>query len=194
MRNPIWLLIFCLWPLAAHAGEFSSLYSKFDLEKTCKVIEKGDEYTYAGTWKCPGVKGIDVVLASSDERDHVGFGRQAAETCAFRKTFNRFGTALSPIEWRIRDGKPFAAIERWRVVADDDGNTVTWLVVTALKGDEACPISYVAGSYPDANAVARNMADAEAQGFDCARDTPTVNSRIGAPGIALASCGEPAGE
>jgi hypothetical protein len=193
MRNHVWLSVFCLWPAIAAAGEISSAYSKFDLEKTCKVIEKGDEYVYAGTWKCPGLKGIDVVVASSDDRDYVGFGRQAAQTCSFKKTFSRFSTALSPVEWRLRDGTPFAAIERWRVVVDDNGSTVTWLVVTALKGDEACPISYVAGSYPGANALARIMAD-DAPSFDCAHDAPTVNSKVGEPGITLVSCSELASE
>jgi hypothetical protein len=193
MRKSIWLSIFCLCPTLAVAAEVSSAYSKFDLEKTCTVAEKGDEFVYAGTWKCPGFKGMDVVIASSDDRDYVGFGPNAAQTCSFKKTFNRFSTALSPIEWRVRDGRPFATIQRWRVVTDDNGNTVTWLVVTALRGNESCPISYVAGSYPDANAVARIMAD-DAPSFDCAHDVPTVNSKVGEPGITYASCSELASE
>ena len=194
MRFRFWLLIFCLLPSAVMAGENSSAYTKFDLQKTCKVIEAGDEYVYAGTWKCPGLKGLDVVVASSDDRDYVGFGPDAARTCAFRKTFNRFNTALSPIEWRLRDGKPIAAIERWRVVTDDEGGAVTWLVVTALKGKEACPVHYIAGSYPDANAHARLAADDLAEDFDCERDAPTVDSKIGEPGISMVSCRELAGD
>jgi len=78
-------------------------------------------------------------------------------------------------------------------VVDDDGNTVTWLVVTALKDTEAWPVSYVSGSCPDANNVARIMAD-DAGSFDCAHDFPTVNSKVGEPGISFASCSEIANE
>jgi hypothetical protein len=193
MRFRLWLLIFCLLPAVAMAGEYSSVYTKFDLGNSCKVIEAGDEYVYAGTWKCPGLKSLDVVVASSDDRDYVGFGPEA-QTWSFRKTFNRFNTALSPIEWRLRNGKPIAAIERWRVTTDDEGGSVTWLVVTALKGDEACPVHYVAGSYPDANAQARRAADDLAEDFNCGTDAPTVDSKVGEPGITLASCQELASE
>jgi hypothetical protein len=181
------LSAFCLWPAAAGAAEYSSVYTKFDLD-TCKVIEKGDEYVYAGTWKCEGYKGMDVVIASSDDRDYAGIGKNAAQTCAFKKTFNRFSTALSPIEWRLKDGKPIAAIERWRVVVDDDGNTVTWLVVNALKENDTCHAHYVAGSYPNANAQARRAADDLAEDFSCENDAPTADSTVGEPGIDLAAC------
>ena len=194
MRNLPWLLIFCLLPVAAQAGEVTSTYLKFDIEKTCKQIEPGDEYVYAGTWKCPGQLGVDILYSSADERDYVGFGKQAAQTCAFKKTFNRFNTALSPVELRLRDGKPIAAIERWRVVTDDDGNAVTWLVVTALKGGEACPVHYVAGSYPNANEQARSAADDLAPGFNCETDVPAFDSTAGEPNISLEACSELAAE
>ncbi len=194
MRISVWLSIFCLWPAVAAADEISSSYSRFDLEKGCKQIEPGDEYVYAGTWRCPGHKGIDIVIASSDDRDYVGFGKDGGETCAFKKTFNAFNTALSPVEWRLRNGKVFAAIERWRVVIDENGNTATWLVVSKVDGAEACAVIYVAGSYPDANAVARIMADGEAGDFNCETDVPTVTSTAGPPDITLASCRELMGE
>ena len=151
---------------------------------------RGDGMVFAGSWKCAGFGGNDIVVSLDDERSYVGFGPRPTETCAFRKTFGRFNTALSPVEWRLKDGKPFAAIERWRVVKDEEGNTVTWLVVTALKGEEACPVHYVAGSYPEANAQARRAADALVAGFDCARDVPTFDSRVGTDGIAFVNCAE----
>ena len=43
MKRSLVLSIFCLVPIAAEAAEYSSVYTKFDLE-TCKVVEKGDEY------------------------------------------------------------------------------------------------------------------------------------------------------
>ena len=187
-------LFLCLVASPAVAEDVSSAYTQFDIEKTCKVVEPGDEYVYAGTWRCPGGKFPDIIYSSADDRDFVGFGKRGSETCAFKKTFNGFNTALSPVEWRLKDGKVFAAIERWRVVIDENGNTATWLVVSKVKGREACAVSYVAGSYPDANGVARIMADAEAEGFDCEHDVPTVNSKVGSPDINMTSCSELAGE
>jgi hypothetical protein len=189
-----WLSFFCLYPAAAMAGDYTSAYSRFDLEKTCSQVEKGDGFTFAGRWTCPGHGGKDVTIAISDDRSYVGFGRYPAKTCAFAKTFYGLNTALSPIEWRLKRGRPIAAIQRWRVVTDEDGGSATWLVVTALKGKEACPIHYVAGSYPDANAVARDHADAIADDFDCAYDVPTVDSKVGAPGVEFVSCRELARE
>ena len=180
--------------MAALAGENTSVYTPFDLEKTCLHVEKGDGMAFAGTWTCAGFMGNDIVVSADDDRSFVGLGAKPTETCGYRKTFRRFNTALSPVEWRLRNGKPFAAIQRWRVVTDDDGNTVTWLVVSALKGKEACPVHYVAGSYPNANEQARTAADDLAEDFDCANDTPTVDSKVGADGIDFVSCDEVKGD
>ena len=113
-------LIFSLGPIAAEAGEVTSAYTKFDLDQ-CKVAEPGDEYVYEGTWTCPGFGGLDIVIAGADGRNFVGFGKDAANHCGFHKTFGPPNTSLSPVEWRVKDGKPFAAIERWSVVADENG-------------------------------------------------------------------------
>lgn len=190
MRKALWLSSFCLWPIAALAAGNTSVYTPFDLEKSCLRIEQGDGMAFAGTWKCAGFKGNDMVVSADDDRSYVGFGANAQATCAYRKTFSRFNEALSPVEWRLKDGVPFAVIERWRVVTDDDGNTMTWLVITALHGKEACPVHYVAGSYPDANAHARQAADDLVAGYDCEHDTPTVDSKVGADGIDFVSCAE----
>jgi hypothetical protein len=187
MRKLAALSIFCLWPLSVSAAEYSSVYTKFDLD-TCRVVEKGDEFTYAGTWACDGHQGIDIVQASSDDRSYVGFGKTGRTHCAFAKTFFPLNSALSPIEWRLKDGIPIAAIERWSVVKDEEGNSVTWLVVNALKTDQSCHVHYVAGSYPNANEQARRAADDLAEGFNCETDVPTVDSMVGPPPIQLQAC------
>ena len=193
MKRAIALSVLCLWPIAASAAEYSSVYTKFDLDK-CKVIEKGDEYVFAGTWLCKGLKGIDIIQANSDDRSYVAFGKNGKSHCAFRKTFNRFNTALSPVEWRLKDGKPFAAIERWPVVTDVDGHSVTWLVVNALKSSDYCHAHYVAGAYPNANADARRAADDLAEDFNCERDAPTIDSKVGPPPISILACKDLAAE
>lgn len=190
MRMALWLSSFCLWPLVALAGENTSVYTPFDLEKTCLRVARGDGMTFAGSWKCAGFGGNDIVVSVDDDRSFVGFGPAATETCSYRKTFSRFNEALSPVEWRLKGGKPVSVIQRWRVVTDDDGKTMTWLVVTALRGKEACPYHYIAGSYPKANELARRYADDIEPDYDCARDVPTVDSKVGAEGIDFVSCAE----
>ena len=190
MRKALWLSSFCLWPLAALAGENTSVYTPFDLDKTCLRVQRGDGMAFAGTWKCAGFGGNDIVVSVDDERSYVGFGPSPTETCSYAKTFSRFNQALSPVEWRLQGGKPVAAIQRWRVAKGDDGNTMTWLVVTALRGKEACPYHYIAGSYPNANELARRYADEIEDDYDCEHDTPTVDSRVGADGIEFVSCAE----
>ena len=193
MKRSLVLSIFCLVPIAAEAAEYSSVYTKFDLD-TCKVVEKGDEYVYAGTWVCKGYNGIDIIQASSVDRSYVAFGKTGNTHCAFKKTFSRFNTALSPVEWRLKDGKPIAAIERWSVVTDDEGHAVTWLVVNALRPNESCQVHYVAGSYPNANDQARRAADDLAEDFNCDSDAPTIDSKVGEPGIDLSACKDLASE
>ena len=195
MRKALWLSSFCLWPIAALAGGNTSVYTPFDLEKTCLRVERDDGMAFAGSWKCAGFDGNDILVSVDDERSYVGLGPRPKETCAHAKTFSRFNEALSPVEWRLQDGKPFAAIERWRVVNDDDGKSVTWLVITKLEGAEACPVHYVAGSYPNANAHAREAADALAtEDYDCTHDVPTVDSNVGFDSIDFVSCAEAKGE
>ena len=193
MRKLVWLCLFSLWPLSAAMAANTSTYTKFDLD-TCRKIDPGDEYVYAGTWACKGIKGYDIIVSSADDRDFVGFGKANADQCSRPKTCHRFNTALSPVEWRMKNGKPIAAIERWRVVTDDEGGSVTWLVVNALRPGESCHVHYISGSYPDANAAARRIADELAEDFDCENEAPTVDSTVGAPPIDITSCSEVARE
>lgn len=187
MRRVILPLIFSLCPFAAQAGEISSVYSKFDLDR-CKVIEPGDEYVFEGAWVCEGYGGANIFIAGSDDRNYAAFGRDGTGHCAFNKTFYSFNTPLSPVEWRVRDSKPFAAIERWSVVRGETGKSETWLVVNALRENDSCHVHYVAGSLADANALAQRAADTLAPGFDCGSDVATFESNNGAPPIEFVAC------
>ncbi len=189
MRRTLAPLFLALGTLAANAEGNTSAYTAFDLEK-CRVIEPGDEYVYAGTWACDGYGGVDVIQSSADDRSFAAFGKDGAKHCSFAKTFSPFNTSLSPIEWRLKNGQPFAAIERWSVVSDENGNSVTWLVVNALLERDSCHVHYVSGSYPNANEQARRAADDLAEGFDCENDVPTVDSKVGAPPIEFTACRE----
>ena len=193
MRNLPWLSIFCLWPATALGAEYSSEYSRFAFDR-CRVIEKGDEYVFGGTWRCDGLVGIGIFQASSDDRSYAAFGKDGTGHCAFRKTFSPFNTALSPIEWRLKDGIPFAAVERWNVGDEMDPNARSWLVITALRANDSCHVHYVSGTYPKANEQARRAADDLAADFNCDTDVPTVDSNVGPPPIEMLACKDLPGE
>jgi hypothetical protein len=181
--------LLCLGIGAAEAAEITSAYTHID-PKDCRQIEEPDEYVFEGTVVCKGYDGIDIYQSGADARSYAAFGKNPAEHCAAKKTFNPFNTALSPIEWRLADGVAFAAIERWSI-SDSEGNRAgTWLVVTALRDGQSCHVHYVSGSYPNANEQARRAADDLARDFDCEHDVPTVDSKIGAPPITLVACRE----
>ena len=189
MRPAAAVVMFCLWPGLASAAQYSSVYTAFDLA-ACRQIEAGDGFMYDGTCACKGDKGIDIVIASADARNFVAFGKDGMKHCAYRQTFTPLNDALSPVEWRLKDGKPIAAIERWRMVVDENGNTATWLVVSALRTGNSCHMHYVAGSFPQANAAARQAADSLAEGFNCETGTATVQSTAAPPPKLFFSCEE----
>ena len=190
MKNTLLPLVF--WIIAAPLAEAanSSIYTPFDLDK-CKQTEKPDEYVFEGSWRCKGVKGYDIFQAGVDARNYAGFGKTAANNCSYLKTFNPFNTALSPIEWRMKAGKPIAAIERWSVIKDPSSGTnesVTWLVVNKLENGMSCHMHFVSGSFPNANEAARKAADEKAAAFKCETSAPTYDSTIGEPPISLEPC------
>ena len=173
----------------AFASDVKSIYTKIDLNK-CKQTQKPDEQVFEGAWACKGIPGYNVFLSAADSREMVSLGKTEANNCSGKKTFSGFNSAGATVEWRVTAGKPFAAILRWTVSIDPDDSTkrATWLVVNKLHNGTSCQMHYVAGSFPNANDVARKAADEKAAAFNCEKDTPTFDSNIGAPSINLESC------
>nr|WP_316652963.1 hypothetical protein [uncultured Gellertiella sp.] len=171
------------------SAEVRSVYTKIDL-KTCQQIVGPDGFVYEGSWRCKGLAGHDVLLSADDSREMVAFGKNLDGNCSSHRTFSGFNSAGATVEWRLRDGKPFATILRWTVNPDNDNpdRQVTWLVVSKLENSNSCPMHYVAGSWPKANEQARKVADDRAEGFDCTTGVPGFDSAIGDPGISLQSC------
>ncbi|CAN5495751.1 hypothetical protein BH10PSE7_BH10PSE7_33750 [soil metagenome] len=173
------LLLATLVATPAAAEEIRSVYTKFDLDH-CKVVAPADDTIFEGTWSCKGYGGFRIVISGEDARNYASFEKGGGEHCAARQGFGAFNTALSPIEWRLAKGKPFAAIERWSMT-DGEGKHFTWLVVTSLKDDDSCHAAYIAGNVPGANAEARKAADSVAQNFDCADGKPAVIAKDAQP-------------
>ena len=86
------------------------------------------------------------------------------------------------VEWRLEKqptGKtrPFATILRWNVRAEGDvmRSTGRALVVTRLGPGGVCHVGYVdARANPDANELARRIADEHARTFRCGKDKRIV--------------------
>lgn len=161
----------------AFSGEISSIYSDFDLKK-CKALEFYADEGEGGVWECEGIEGFDVLYLEGDLRGFVAFGPEARSQCTSAQTFGAFNSPGPRIEWRMENGKPIATIFRWFTDngSGEEGAKQNWLVVTKLNGKDACRMALIDTKYPNANAVARKMADENSPGFNCEKDVPEVVS------------------
>jgi hypothetical protein len=161
---------------AAHAAE--SIYTDLELEK-CKSLVAPDPDEPGGDFMssmCPGLGDYQVLFKEGDLRQslHYGFLRKSIVDHAF-ESFGQFNHMNPKIEWRIgADGKPVAAIQRFFTGdSPDQGQMLVISKVGQPGEEEGCPVGYVdALANPDANALARKVADTLAASFDCGKQTP----------------------
>lgn len=182
------LLAFLATPAAAAN---TSAYTDLILDKCRQLTPEtsGDEGEGSGTFRCKGHGNIPVFFAEGDLRSFVSFGEDGESQCAFRQTFSGFNSVGNKIEWRLKNGRPVAAILRWTVSYDpeDSAKTKTWLVVTSLARGNTCHVGYVEGAYPNANAEARKLADTYAGEFNCVMSKPIYIANAGTPTDNIAS-------
>jgi hypothetical protein len=187
MPRFVWIVIFALQTglasvFVARANEPSSVYTKLDFDNNCIALST---YEAGGTFSCGGYKGFPVLLSEGDLRQSVFFGHlgpwfTGADGSEAFVSFGPFNAAGETIEWRLDAGAvPFATILRWTVNAnggDDTAPTQSVLVISRVgrPGEAiACPVGYVdAQLTPDANTVARRVADDIAADFDCTTSEP----------------------
>jgi len=166
------------WPATAQApgGDvgLSSLYTDLNLAN-CELMETRQEGNYS-RYKCAGLDGIAVDVRRFDDRMMVSY--QAPACPAAPQTFISFNEAGSKNEWRLRGGRPFAAILRFNVSGNGSLNIArSWLVVSKIISGRSCPIAYIAGDRPEANTIARQVADSYAdRDFECGVDAPRIMS------------------
>jgi hypothetical protein len=175
--------------IAAQAEPTKLAYTKIDLKK-CQQTQKPDGQAFEGSWTCKGLDGYDVFLSAADSREMVSFGKADANNCASLKTFGGFNSVGGTVEWRLKQGRPIAAILRWTVSInpEDSSKPATWLVVNKLEKGGSCHMHYVAGSFPKANEAARKAADEKAETFNCETGKPTFDSNVGPPNVNLEPC------
>ena len=170
-------------PAAGQTIEFA--YTSFDSAKCRHTPSKEKEDD--GSWLCAGYGGLPVRLSSADQRMQVTYGSWKKDDLARSQTLPGFNDVFQgTIEWRIArqpDGslRPFATILRWNVVTAEDNEKGTGkttgrvLVVTRLGPGGVCHVGYVdARANPEANELARKIADERARTFRCGKDKRIV--------------------
>lgn len=160
------------------AAAIDSAYSTLDWEAGCTVIDRPAPDD-PGAWavlRCDGLDGRPVFVADSDMRMSVWYGPGGGRDSGWA-SFTGFNEVHDVIEWRgvvSAEGlRPFAAIHRW-FVDDGVGGRRQVLVISAVArapGTASCPVGYVdANANPNANDLARRVADEAARGFRCGHD------------------------
>ena len=152
----------------AAAAPFESVYTDLILDQ-CQM-DPVDEETDSASWWCGGYDRIPVRVREGDLRFFVSYGDLADNEIASSETLPQFNTIGERIEWRLDDGVAFATILRWHI--DSDNGTSSFLIVTKLgSADGICHVASIdAVQNPNANALARQIADERAQTFRCGID------------------------
>ncbi len=136
----------------------TSAYTKLDLAK-CTTIAEDKETGLSATWKCPGYAGIPLFVELGDERFDLDAG-QLDHDGLWSDTFDNPPTT---VEWRLKNGKPFAIIYRLSVANPDAPQTSRLKVETIgdLKDPDkfGCRVADIEANNADANATARELAD-----------------------------------
>lgn len=173
----------------AGAAEATSAYSQLDIDKDC-IHRPGREPEDYGDWRCKGYAGLPIRVSAGDQHMFVSFGRRAGQEPAAAETLTPMNAFYKgTIEWRLAGGRPVAAIMRWNYKTEADGDTREAkgraLVVTRLPPGPVCHVGYVdARANPNANELAREIADKTARDFVCGRDKPVILGKVG-PGAAF---------
>lgn len=148
----------------------ASTYSDVDLEK-CDLLSEEREEGSSATWRCDGFGAVPLIVKEGDGRIDVDVGVESDDFA----TIGAFNTIGKTAEWRLRDGKPFAVIFRYEDATEGAaGRTVLAVEKVGAAGSPGCRVGQVAGDTPDANQVARDMADSAAADFVCGQDEPAM--------------------
>tara|TARA_Y100000815_G_scaffold172366_2_gene156749 strand:+ start:53524 stop:54147 length:624 start_codon:yes stop_codon:yes gene_type:complete len=174
--------------LAQEEGELSSIYTKMDFETGC-IRMSVDEV--GASFSCAGHRGYGILFAESDLRQSVFFGYVGPWYAdGAWESFSAFNQTNDTVEWRLSDGRPYATILRWYIEnpnpdtgAPDEAHRGQVLVVSrvAQPGEgSACVVGYVdALANPNANEMARDVADTLAADFTCMSDAPAYHGQRG---------------
>ena len=201
MRLPSPAIAAACIALAQPAAAADSAYTKIDFDVDCRQVE---EFELGGSWVCKGYRGVQIRFSEGDLRQSAFYGDVGSwyEAGAF-ESFSAFNHAGPTVDWRLDGGRPLAAIRRWFVASgyDDAGNPLPEIQVLVVSrvgqpaDGEACVVGYVeATANPDANAIARKVADEEARYFACRYAEPMWHGQRRSSVEPMRSFNEPAVE
>ena len=167
------------------AAEYSSAYSKLNIETDCTFHESGEQ---GGAAKCKGFGDYPVHFAEGDLRQMVEFGFITAGDRGW-VSFGEWNRINDTIEWRLDGTRPIATIARWFIENIDDTGSASkalegQVLVVSKVGQpgefDACVVGYVdAKANPGANAIARQVADTLTRQFRCGVDRPVFHGTRG---------------
>lgn len=152
------------WTGAGAAG-VESVYTEV---AGCTTVEE-DEESGGAVQRCPGVRGVPLYVSLGDLRYDVDAGVRNGSW----ETPPGFNSLGRTVEWRLRDGRPFAVIVRYDVDSGSGAAAVERrsdlaVIKVGTEARPGCLVGYVpAGAAPDQNTAARRLADREAATFDC---------------------------
>lgn len=158
----------------APAAAQESAYTQLAFETGCTVVEESgpDEPPWVQLL-CEGYESYPVHVSDDGERMSLAYGFAPDER--HWTSFQSFNRVHETVEWRLVDSRPVATIHRW-FVADLDGGERQVLVVSRVwqpDGAPGCRVGYVdAQANPNANVLARAVADRLAPGFKCGKEDP----------------------
>ena len=149
-----------------------SVYTSLDIEK-CKVLETYKE-SGGRAFRCKGYQDIPLYVTKWGGRFDVDAGVPNSEWTTARRPYNSIGDT---VEWRIHNSKPVAMILRYNFMTDGMYPTRTSELAVTSVGREGSPgwlIEWVkADAQPNQNTAARQIADRQAENFDCSSAQPS---------------------
>jgi hypothetical protein len=176
-------LLFVLAVSASAAQAQESIFTDLDLDKSCKwdPVDEAEAGLGGCAW-CSGLPDVPVRFCEGDLRQSVEYG-PVPEKSGHWASFGQFNHMLPKIEWRVKNGAPYAAIQR-RFLENENPATGTpdkahegqVLVISTVATKEnpvSCVVAYVdARANKNANELAHKAADELAAGFRCGTDEP----------------------
>jgi hypothetical protein len=108
-------------------------------------------------WRCGGYGGTLLFVQNGDDRYDLDAGAPDEDTL-WADTFDYPGDT---VEWRLKSGVPFAIVYRLRSTNPDVPASSSLIVETIGKdGNGGCRVAKIDGAAEQANALARQAADA----------------------------------
>ncbi len=176
MRAILALTLIAMLAEPALAQTATRIDTELSVKKPCRIVDDDGEVGDYTLVRCPGLAGARVLTEASVSHVSLSFqwGKAKAENVLSGYSLG------TKIEWRgVKDKqgfKPYATIVRIVVRDDesmkDDGHYKTHNVLGVIRMEprSACLFAVVdEAANPDALALARKTADAEAPTLDCAK-------------------------